>query len=83
MTQHTLTSRSSRPASTWSSSSSSSVWSSTTRPGTRSLNGWEAIVFVVVPDKQMHELVTTGVLTRHEFHGEWNYTLYTPRRRAC
>ena len=34
---------------------------------------------VKIPDEDMQTLVTTGVLTRHEFHGEWNYTL-TPAR---
>jgi hypothetical protein len=24
----------------------------------------------------MKALTTTGVLTRHDFHGEWNYTLH-------
>jgi len=28
----------------------------------------------------MKALETTGVLTRHEFHGDWNYTL-TPTTR--
>ena len=31
---------------------------------------------VVVPDKQMKALETNGILTRHAFHGEWNYTLH-------
>jgi len=24
----------------------------------------------------MNALTTSGILTRHEFHGEWNYTLH-------
>jgi len=31
---------------------------------------------VVVPDNQMKALETNGILTRHAFHGEWNYTLH-------
>ena len=31
---------------------------------------------VVVPDKQMKALETNGILARHAFHGEWNYTLH-------
>ena len=30
---------------------------------------------VVVPDKQMKALETNGILTRHAFHGDWNYSL--------
>lgn len=30
---------------------------------------------VKIPDKEMKALETQGILTRHEFHGEWNYTL--------
>jgi hypothetical protein len=29
---------------------------------------------VKIPDEQMKALETTGILTRHPFHGEWNYT---------
>ena len=32
-------------------------------------------VGVKIPDKQMWALETSGILTRHDFHGEWNYTL--------
>jgi hypothetical protein len=28
-----------------------------------------------IPDKDMKALETKGILTRHEFHGDWNYTL--------
>jgi hypothetical protein len=30
---------------------------------------------VKIPDRDMKVLTTTGVLARHDFHGEWNYTL--------
>jgi len=30
---------------------------------------------VKIPDEQMKALETQGILTRHAFHGEWNYTL--------
>jgi hypothetical protein len=30
---------------------------------------------VKIPDKDMKALETSGTLTRHAFHGEWNYTL--------
>lgn len=32
-------------------------------------------VCVKIPDKQMRAFETSGILTRHDFHGEWNYTL--------
>jgi hypothetical protein len=31
---------------------------------------------VKIPDRDMKALTTTGVLARHDFHGEWNYTLH-------
>jgi hypothetical protein len=31
---------------------------------------------VKIPDRHMTALTTTGVLARHDFHGEWNYTLH-------
>ena len=31
---------------------------------------------VKIPDQQMDDLVTDQILTRHPFHGEWNYTLH-------
>jgi hypothetical protein len=34
---------------------------------------------VVVPDKQMKAMETNGILTRHAFHGEWNYSLNPTR----
>ena len=33
---------------------------------------------VKIPDDRMKALETQGVLTRHAFHGEWNYTLNPP-----
>ncbi len=30
---------------------------------------------VKIPDQQMKALETQGILARHAFHGEWNYTL--------
>jgi len=33
-------------------------------------------VGVKIPDQQMHDLEASGILTRHDFHGEWNYTLH-------
>jgi Rhodopirellula transposase DDE domain len=30
---------------------------------------------VKIPHAQMNDLQTSGVLTRHDWHGEWNYTL--------
>lgn len=30
---------------------------------------------IKIPDHQMRELESSGTLTRHDWHGEWNYTL--------
>ena len=30
---------------------------------------------IKISDTQMDALTTDGTLSRHEFHGEWNYTL--------
>jgi Rhodopirellula transposase DDE domain len=30
---------------------------------------------IKMPDHEMKTLETTGILTRHDFHGEWNYSL--------
>jgi hypothetical protein len=30
---------------------------------------------VKIPDDDMKALDSQGILTRHDFHGEWNYTL--------
>ena len=35
---------------------------------------------VKIPDTQMKALEADGVLARHNFHGEWNYTLCATRR---
>ena len=36
---------------------------------------------VKIPDKEMKALETQHILTRHDFHGEWNYTLHpTPQQ---
>ena len=37
---------------------------------------------VKIPDKEMNALETEGILTRHDFHGEWNYTLHPEPRHA-
>ena len=37
---------------------------------------------VKIPDKDMKALETDGILTRHNFHGEWNYTLHPKPRHA-
>lgn len=37
---------------------------------------------VKIPDKQMRALETDKILTRHHWHGEWNYTL-KPQERPC
>ncbi len=29
-----------------------------------------------IPDNEMKALAAEGILTRHDFHGEWNYTLH-------
>ena len=28
-----------------------------------------------IPDKDMKTLEDTGILTRHDFHGDWNYSI--------
>lgn len=30
---------------------------------------------IKIPDKDMKALETSGILTRHDFHGDWNYTI--------
>jgi hypothetical protein len=35
---------------------------------------------IKIPDKQMKELETNHTLTRHAWHGEWNYTLNPTRQ---
>jgi hypothetical protein len=31
---------------------------------------------VKIPDKDMKDLENERILSRHDFHGEWNYTLH-------
>jgi hypothetical protein len=35
---------------------------------------------IKIPDHQMKALETSGTLTRHDWHGEWNYTINTPTK---
>jgi hypothetical protein len=35
-----------------------------------------------IPDREIKALETTGVLTRHTWHGEWNYTLNPENARV-
>jgi hypothetical protein len=37
---------------------------------------------VKIPEKDMKALETQGILKRHDFHGEWNYTLNPQPRHA-
>ena len=37
---------------------------------------------VKIPDTQMKALENEGILARHDFHGEWNYTLHPEPRHA-
>jgi hypothetical protein len=37
---------------------------------------------VKIPDQQMTDLAASGVLTRHDWHGEWNYTLNPENARV-
>ena len=39
-------------------------------------------VGVKIPDTQMKALHDRGVLRRHDWHGEWNYTLHPPNARV-
>ena len=40
-------------------------------------------VGVKIPDTQMKALQDTGVLHRHDWHPEWNYTLNPPGNCVC
>ncbi len=31
---------------------------------------------VKIPDQEMRTLQASGILVRHPFHGDWNYTLH-------
>ncbi len=35
---------------------------------------------IKIPDQQMQALTSDGILNRHEFHGEWNYSFTNPAR---
>ncbi|MGH3586943.1 MAG: ISAzo13 family transposase [Pseudonocardia sp.] len=35
---------------------------------------------IKIPDKEMKALETGGILTRHDFHGDWNYTIIPATR---
>ena len=37
---------------------------------------------VKIPDQEMKDLETKSILARHDFHGEWNYTLHPEPRHA-
>jgi DDE family transposase len=37
---------------------------------------------VKIPDAQMKAIETEHILTRHDFRGEWNYTLHPEPRHA-
>ncbi|QSE81054.1 ISAzo13 family transposase [Rhodococcus koreensis] len=55
------------------------IAATTTRTGLRvraELDTAEYPTGVKIPDRDMAALTDTGTLTRHDFHGEWNYTLH-------
>ncbi|GAF48902.1 hypothetical protein RW1_062_00260 [Rhodococcus wratislaviensis NBRC 100605] len=55
------------------------IATTTTRTGLRvraELDTTEYPTGVKIPDRDMASLADTGILTRHDFHGEWNYTLH-------
>lgn len=52
------------------------------KPVTAVLDETEYPLGVKIPDKQMQKLVDDEILDRHDWHGEWNYTLHpTPNTR--
>ena len=56
----------------------STIAATTTRTGLTihaELDQTEYPTGVKIPDEQMNALATSGILTRHDWHGEWNYTL--------
>jgi len=62
------------------------IAATTTRTGltvTAELDTAEYPKGVKISNKQMRELDNSGALRRHEFHGEWNYTLVPPANCAC
>jgi len=34
---------------------------------------------IKIPNRDMKALIDTGILQRHDFHGEWNYTIRPPK----
>ena len=55
------------------------IAATTTKGGLRvhaELDANEYPLGVKIPDKQMKALETDGILTRHDWHPEWNYTLH-------
>ena len=34
---------------------------------------------IKIPNRDMKALIDTGILQRHDFHGEWNYTIHPPK----
>ena len=54
------------------------IAATTTRTGLTvhaELDTTEYATGIKIPDQAMQALTDSGALTRHEFHGEWNYTL--------
>jgi hypothetical protein len=37
---------------------------------------------IKIHDTEMKSLETSGTLTRHDWHGEWNYTLHPTNARV-
>jgi len=61
----------------------STIAATTTRTGLSvhaELDTSEYPTGVKIPDARMRELEATGVLDRHDWHGEWNYTLHPATR---
>ena len=55
-----------------------SIAATTTRSGLTvhaELDTNEYATGIKIPDHEMKDLETSGALTRHDWHGEWNYTL--------
>ena len=53
------------------------IAATTTRSGLRVRAELDTTAYatgVKIPDEQMKALETQGILIRHPFHGEWNYT---------
>jgi hypothetical protein len=61
------------------------IATTTTRTGLRAHAELDTNAYptgVKIPDGQIRQLLETGVLTRHQFHGEWNYTLHPSTARV-